>query len=282
MLAALAAGEPALAKPILVRAPRTVVVLAQKWADAYSKEHPDAEIEVTGGGPDAGLIALQRNKADLALSPRKIKPAESQDYARMYGRRLREYRVAVDSLCVYVNAENPVSELDLGQIAKIFTGKIRNWKQVGGADVPITVYGREASSGAYEFLRTQVLQGADFVSGAQPMPSAASVLKAVTRDKQGIGFAGAATSPAVRALKIKKTPDSTAVESTEENLLGGRYPISRFLYAYLNPVLDRGEVGAFIDWIRSDEGQKIARETGCHPLPPNWREKTYAGTNNKP
>jgi phosphate transport system substrate-binding protein len=267
---------------VLVKAPRTVVVLAQKWAETYSKEHPQADIEVTSGGPDAGLIALQNNKTDLALSPRKIKPGEGQAYTRMYGRRPREYRVAVDSLCLYVNAENPVKELDLEQVVKIFTGKVRNWKEVGGADAPITVYGRAKDSGAYDFFRTQVLQGADFVGGAQPMPNPVAVLKAVSRDKKGVGFAGLATNPGIRALKIRKTPDSAAIEPNEENLLAGRYPISRFLYLYLNPVVDKGEIAAFIDWIRSDEGQKVARETGCHPLPPNWREKSYAGTNTKP
>lgn len=265
--------------PILVKAPRTLVVLAQKWAEAYLQEHPQVEIEVASGGADAGLTALQNNKTDLALSSRKITPSESQAYVRMYGKRPREYRVAVESLSVYVNVENPVTELDQDQVAKIFTGKIRNWKQVGGPDRPITVYSRDKNSGAYEFLRGQVLKGAEFAGGAQTVPSATAILKAVSKDKNGIGFAGWGKTAGARALNIKKNPDSPAFEPTDANLLSGRYPIQRFLYLYLNPALDKGKIAAFLNWIRSDEGQQVAQATGCHPLPPNWREKAFVGTN---
>ena len=105
------------------------------------------------------------------------------------------------------------------------------------------------------------------------MPSAISVLKAVSKDKNGIGFAGWANSASARALSIKKNPDAPAIEPTEANLLSGRYPIRRYLYIYLHPALDQGKIAAFLDWIRSDEGQTVAQATGCHPLPPNWREK---------
>ena len=277
LVLALAPCPTAWADTVLVKAPRTCVVLAQKWAEAYAKEHPQADIDVSSGGPDAGVSALQNNKTDLALSTRKLKPSEGEAYRRMYGRRPREYRVAVDSLCIYVNADNPVTELDLGQVSKIFCGAIRNWKQVGGVDAPITVYGRERASGAYDFFKTSVLGDRDFASGTQPLPSGVAVLRAISKDKNGIAFAGAARSSGARALKIKKSADSPAVEGTEEHLLDGTYPLSRFLYVYLNPVLDRGAVAAFLDWIRSDAGQTVAGATGCHPLPPNWREKSYAG-----
>lgn len=281
-LACLATRAVASPDHILVKAPRTLVVLGQKWAEAYQKQHPEAELEVTSGGSDAGLTALQNNRTDLALSSRPITPSESQAYTRMFGKRPREYRVAVESLCVYVNAENPVTELDLEQVARIFTGKTRNWKQVGGVDAPITVYTRDKNSGAYDFLKGQVLTGADFAGGAQTVPSPAAVLKAVSRDKNGVGFAGWASNASVRALKLKKNADSPAMEPTEENLLAGRYPIRRYLYVYLHPALDKGTIASFLDWIRSDEGQQVAKATGCHPLPPNWREKSYAEANKKP
>jgi phosphate transport system substrate-binding protein len=267
---------------VRVKAPRTLVVLAQQWAEAYLKEHPQAEIEVAGGGPDAGLMALQNNETDLALSARRIKPSESEAFTRMYGRRPREYRVAVDSLCVYVNSENCVTELDLEQVVQIFTGRIRNWKRVGGGDAPITVYSREKTSGAYDFFRSQVLKGADFAGGAQAISGPAAVLKAVSKDRNGIGFAGSASSASTRALKIKLNPDSLAIEPTEGSLLNSNYPIQRYLYIYLNPARDKGKLAAFLDWIRSDEGQIVAKATGCHPLPPNWREKSYADTTKKP
>jgi phosphate transport system substrate-binding protein len=272
----LATNAAGAAKVIELKAPRTLVVLGQKWAEAYSEQHPDAEIEVTSGGPDAGLTALQNNRTDLALSSRKITQAESIAYQRMFGTRPREYRVGVESLGIYVNAENPAPALDLEQVARIFTGKIRNWKQVGGADAPITVYSRDKKSGAYDFLQSTVLKGGTVPGGAQTMPSATAVLRAISRDKNGIGFAGWANSYGVKTLAIKSSPDSPAVEPTEDNLLASRYPIRRWLYIYLNAASDKASIAAFLDWIRSDEGQKVAQQTGCHPIHPNWRERTYA------
>ena len=280
-LSYLSATPLAASDAILVKAPRTLVVLGQKWAEAYSKQKPEADIEVTSGGPDAGLAALQNNKTDLALSPRKITQSESIAYVRMYGARPREYRVGVETLAFYVNADNPVTELDLKQLAGIFSGRIRNWKPVGGADAPITVYSRQKTSGAYDFMKTLVLKDKDFVGGAQPLPSATTVLRAVSRDKNGIGFAGWARSRGTRALNIKSSPDAPAIEPTEENLTAGRYPIRRYLYIYLNPISDKGQIAAFLDWIRSDEGQKVAQDTGCHALPPNWRERAYAEQNQR-
>ena len=278
----LATNALASSDQILFKAPRTVVVLAQNWAEAYLRKNPEADIQVASGGHDSGLKALQNNKTDLALSTRQINPSETQAYVRLYGKRPREYRVAMESLCIWVNEQNHVTELDLEQVARIFTGKIRNWNQLGGPDAPITVYGRQKESGAYDLLKTQVLKGGDFVGGAQTMPSATAVLKAVSKDKNGIGFAGWATSVGARSLKIKRNPDSRAIEPTDENLFNGRYPIRRCLYLYLHLALDKGKIAAFLNWIRSDEGQVVAQATGCHPLAPNWREKAYAEDNKKP
>src|SRR5262249_51534881 len=150
--------------------------------------------------------------------------------------------VALDGLSVYVNSDNPISELSLDDLEQIFTGKVKNWKKFGGKDTPITVYSRENSSGTYEFFKEHVLKGRDFTSSAQTMPGTAALLQSVSRDPKGIGYGGAAYGQGARALKIKKTPDSEAIEPTEANVVSQKYPIWRYLYNYLNPEKDKGEI----------------------------------------
>jgi phosphate transport system substrate-binding protein len=176
-------------------------------------------------------------------------------------------------LSVYVSADNPLKALSVDQIGQIFTGKITNWKDVGGTDAPITVYSRENSSGTYEFFKEHVLKGKDFAASAQTMPGTAAVLQAVAKDKGGIGYGGAAYGAGAKHLAVKADDASPAVEPTEENVLAQKYPIWRYLYVYVNPALDKNEIGAYLKWIRSDDGQAIVKDVGYFPLPANLREK---------
>src|SRR5258708_4840220 len=258
---------------ITVKGSDALVILAQKWAEVYMSKHPEVKIQVTGGGSGIGFAALQNNTTDIADASRPIKPAERAACIKSFGKNPREYKVALDGLSVYVNSDNPVSELSLEQLEKIFTGKARNWKELGGNDSPITVYSRENSSGTYEFFKEHILKGQDFVSSAQTMPGTAALLQSVSRDKNGIGYGGAAYGHGAKALKIKKDPDSAAIEPTEENVVSGKYPIWRYLYNYLNPEKDKSEIASYLNWIRSDEGQKIVKEVGYYPLPQNLKEK---------
>ena len=264
---------PAQAGSITVKGSDTLVILAQKWAEVYMGKHPDVKIQVTGGGSGIGFAALQNNTTDIADASRPIKPAERAACIKSFGKNPREYKVALDGLSVYVNSDNSVNELSVDQLEKIFTGKVRNWKEFGGNDSPITVYSRENSSGTYEFFKEHVLKGQDFVSSAQTMPGTAALLQSVSRDKNGIGYGGAAYGHGAKALKIKKTTDSPAIEPTEDNVVSGKYPIWRYLYTYLSPEKDKGEISAYLDWIRSEEGQKIVKDVGYYPLPANLKEK---------
>jgi phosphate transport system substrate-binding protein len=234
---------------------------------------PSTKIQVTGGGSGIGFAALQNNTTDIANASRSIKAAERAACIKSVGKNPREYKVALDGLSVYVNSSNPLTELSLDQLKDIFTGKVRNWKELGGSDSPITVYSRENSSGTYEFFKEHILKGQDFVSSAQTMPGTAALLQAVTKDKNGIGYGGAAYGHDAKVLKIKKTADSPGIEPTEENVVSGKYPIWRYLYNYLSPDKDKGEIAAYLNWVRSDEGQKIVKEVGYYPLPDNLREK---------
>jgi len=258
---------------ITVKGSDTLVILAQKWAEVYMGKHPEVKIQVTGGGSGIGFAALQNNTTDIADASRPIKPAERAACIKGFGKNPREYKVALDGLSVYVNADNPITELSIEQLEKIFTGKARNWKDLGGNDSPITVYSRENSSGTYEFFKEHILKGQDFVSSAQTMPGTAALLQSVSRDKNGIGYGGAAYGHGAKALKIKKTADSPAIEPTEENVVSGKYPIWRYLYNYLNPEKDKREIASYLNWIRSEDGQKIVKDVGYYPLPANLKEK---------
>jgi phosphate transport system substrate-binding protein len=237
-------------------------------------KHPETKIQVTGGGSGIGFAALQNRTTDLADASRQIKATEIEGCIKAFGRRPTEYKVALDGLSVYVNEANPIKELAMDQLDGIFSGKHRNWKDVGGPDVPITVYSRENSSGSYEFFKEHVLKGKDFVASAQTMPGTAALIQAVSKDKGGIGYGGAAYGKGARALLVKKNEGSPAIEPTEANVLNATYPIWRYLYVYLNPALDKGEIGAYLNWIRSDEGQRLVKDIGYFPLPDKLRENS--------
>lgn len=274
-LAVLGAATMALstqAGNITAKGSDTLVILAQKWAEVYMAKNPNTRIQVTGGGSGTGFAALQNRTTDLANASRKIKAKEIEACIKAFGKRPTEYKVALDGLSIYVAADNPVTELSMDQLLGIFTGKIRNWKQVGGPDAPITVYSRENSSGTYEFFKENVLKGADFVASAQTMPGTAAVLQAVAKDKNGIGYGGAAYGAGAKHLKVKKDDSSAGVEPTEENVRNQSYPIWRYLYIYVNPALDKGEVNQYLKWICGDDGQAQVKEVGYFPLPKNLRQ----------
>jgi len=266
-------GSSALAGNITVKGSDTLVILAQKWAEVYMGEHPDVKIQVAGGGSGVGFAALQNQTTDLCDASRKAKPAELENCIKAFGARPTEYKVALDGLSIYVNPENPVKELTIDQIGGIFTGKTTNWKDVGGPDAPITVYSRENSSGTYEFFKAHILNGEDFAASAQTMPGTAAIVQAVLKDKNGIGYGGAAYGGGSKLLSVKKDADSPAIDPTEQNVEDGTYPIWRYLYIYINPALDKGEVAAYLNWIRGDDGQKYVKDVGYYPLPANLREK---------
>ena len=268
---AAATSVSALAGNITVKGSDTLVILAQKWAEVYMGQHSDVKIQVSGGGSGIGFAALQSQTTDLCDASRKAKPTEIANCIKAFGARPTEYKVALDGLSVYVNPENPLKELTVAQVGDIFTGKIKNWKEVGGPDAPITVYSRENSSGTYEFFKEHVLKGHDFVSSAQTMPGTAAIVQAVVKDKSAIGYGGAAYGGGSKLLAIKKTDTSVAIEPTEANVENGSYPIWRHLFVYVNPALDKGEIAAYLNWIRSDDGQKYVKDVGYFPLPKNLR-----------
>lgn len=272
LLAAAVLTGTTLRADITVKGSDTLVILAQRWAEVYMQQHADIKIQVTGGGSGVGLAALQNQQTDLCNASRKIKAKEIAACIKAFGKRPTEYKVALDGISLYIHESNPVKALSLDQLALIFTGKVTNWKAVGGADAPIVLYSRENSSGTYEFFKEHVLEGLDFASSAQTMPGTAAILQAVAKDPNGIGYGGAAYASGVKVVNVSKNESSSALPPSTENVTSMKYPISRYLYIYVNPALDKGPIAAYLDWIRGDEGQSIVKDIGYFPLPSNLRK----------
>src|SRR5262245_14122175 len=188
---------------ICIKGSDTMVILEQKWAEVYMREHPRVKIQVTGGGSGNGFAALQDNTTDLANASRGIKPAERAACIRETGKDPREVKVALDGLCVIAHASNPVKSLSVPQLKKIYAGQIRNWREVGGRDAPIILSSRENSSGSYEFFKEHVLEDADFAACTHTMPGTAALVQAVARDPNGIGYGGAAYARGSKILSIR-------------------------------------------------------------------------------
>ena len=272
-VAGLMAASSAFAGNITVKGSDTLVVLAQKWAVTYMGRNAAAKISVTGGGTGTGFAALQNNTTDLCNASRKIKAKEIEACVKAFNKRPTEYKVALDGLSVFVHESNKIQSLSLEELEAVFTGQIKNWKDLGGEDAPIVVYSRENSSGTYEFFKEAVLKGKDFVASAQTMPGTAAVLQGIAKDKNAIGYGGAAYGAGAKHIKVSVSKGGEAIEPSEENVVSGKYPIWRHLFIYVNPAIDKGEIGAYLKWIRSDDGQKVVKDVGYFPLPTNLRSK---------
>lgn len=250
---------------ITVKGSDTLVILAQRWAEVYMSKNSGVTIQVTGGGSGVGIAALINGTTDLCNSSRPMKPSEREKLKLRYNSLGVEIKVAKDGLSLYENESNSVKELSLDQIKSIYTGKITNWKDVGGANAKIIVYGRENSSGTYVYFKDNVLGGADFTSTMQSMPGTAAVVNAVAKDKNAIGFGGAAYAKGIKFIKVKKDDNSPAFEPIAENVKSGDYPISRYLYIYTKSK-PTGAIKEYIDWILSSEGQQIVTKVGYFPV----------------
>ena len=174
-----------------------------------------------------------------------------------------EIAVAKDGVTFYVNESNPVDALTMEQLKGIYLGDITNWKDVGGPDAPIVVYSRENSSGTYVFVKDNLLNGEDYTSSAQTLPGTAAVVNAVAKEKNGIGYGGAAYAKGIKELKVKK--GNEAIAPTAENIKSGKYPLSRDLFFYLRNK-PSGDAKAFIDFTLSPEGQAIVTKVGYFPV----------------
>jgi len=258
-------ASSARAGTITVKGSDTMVILGQRWAEDYMKKNPSTVLQVTGGGSGTGISALINGTTDVCASSRAMKQAEKEKLRDRYNTTGVEIPVARDGLAVYVNASSPLTEISIPDLKQIFTGKITNWKQLGGPDNNIIVYSRENSSGTYVFFKETVLGGADFTPRAQTMPGTAAVVNAVSKEKFGIGYGGAAYAKGIKILKVKKDATSTAINPEKKTVLDGTYPLARPLFFYLRAKAT-GDMKSFIDWVLSPDGQGIVEKVGYYPV----------------
>ncbi|MHC1706386.1 MAG: phosphate ABC transporter substrate-binding protein [Bacteroidales bacterium] len=252
------------AAKITVKGSDTMVILSQKWAEVYMKNNPGVSIQVTGGGSGVGIAALINGSTDIANSSRPISKSEIEKLKARYNTLGIEIPCAKDGITIFAHQDNKVNELSIKQLSDIFSGRITNWKQVGGEDAAIKLYGRENSSGTYVFFKDNVVKG-DYAASCQTLPGTAAVVNAVKKDKNGIGYGGAAYAAGVKHVKVKKDATSPAFEATAENIKSGKYPISRNLFMYMKSK-PTGDTKKFVDWILSPEGQKMVTTVGYFPV----------------
>lgn len=249
---------------ITVKGSDTMVILAQKWAELYMKNNPTASIQVTGGGSGVGITALINGTTDICNSSRPMKQTEIEKLKARYNTLGVQIPCAKDGITIFLNEANKVEELTLKQLSDIYQGKIKNWKEVGGNDAEIRLYGRENSSGTYTYFHDEVVK-ADYAASVQSLPGTAAVVNAVKKDVNGIGYGGAAYAVGVKHAKVKKDANSPAFIPTAETIGKGEYPITRYLYMYVRN-RPTGEAKKYIDWILSQEGQMVVTEVGYFPV----------------
>lgn len=263
---------------IQVKGSDTEVNVVQRLAENFMKKNPGYNIAVTGGGSGVGIAAIINKTTDLANSSRPMKDSEIAQ-AKANGVNPIGVVFAVDGLSVIVNPKNTVKSLTMDQIGQIYRGELTNWKQVGGPDLPITLYGRQPNSGTFVFFREAVVRG-DYSNKMNQMNGNAQILEAVKKDAGGIGYVGIGyvvddagkTDPGIQVLEVAKDSGSKPASPLKmENILSGAYPLTRPLYQYFDGN-NRAKVEAFIKFELSPEGVAIIKKDGFYPLTDQWKK----------
>jgi phosphate transport system substrate-binding protein len=251
-------------KFITIKGSDTMVHLVSNWAETFMNHNPNTEVAVTGGGSGTGIAALINGTTDICAASRAMKEKEKEQ-ASAKGDTPKEIVVARDGIAVVVNPKNPVSDLDMQQLAQIFTGTLTRWNKVGGSDAEILVFSRESSSGTYAFFQEHVLKNEDYTLKAKLMPATSAIIESVSADKGAIGYVGLgyalAAKDKVKIIGVKADANSPAVIPSDETVINGKYPIARPLYLYISTKAT-ADVKAFVDFCLSDAGQEIVREAG--------------------
>jgi phosphate transport system substrate-binding protein len=252
------------------------------WAEGYKKEYPNVRIQIEGKGSTTAPPALIQGTSQIGPMSRTMKAEEIDAFEKKYGYKPTAIRVAVDGLAVFVNKDNPVKCLSMQQVDAIFSkgracgGKnIANWgqagvTQAGWAKQPFSLYGRNSASGTYGYFKEHALCKGDYKDTVKEQPGSASVVQGVTEDKFAIGYSGVGyKTSGVRAVPISGKTGG-CVDDSPENILSGKYPISRFLYVYVNKAPNKPfdpMVREFVKYVLSQQGQQVVVKDGFIPLP---------------
>jgi phosphate transport system substrate-binding protein len=249
----------------------TLLNLALAWAEAYQKIEPSTSIAITGGGSGTGIAALINHTADIANASRPMKDEEIAA-AKANGVDPVEIPIAIDALAVVVHPDNPVSQLTIDQLSDIFTGRITNWKEVGGNDAPIVLVSRDSNSGTHVYFLEVVVRKSEkdnkdiFAPQTLLMPSSVGITSEISRNPNAIGYDGLGyVTEHEKVIAVAHKNGSPFVLPSAETAANGNYPLARPLYMYTagEPT---GAIGKYLDWVRGPEGQKIVTQMGFVPL----------------
>jgi phosphate transport system substrate-binding protein len=233
--------------------------LTVAWASAYMSEHPGTLIQVTGGGSEGGFEALIDGEADLSAASRPMSGAELLALMRSTTIPPHYVLTARDALCLYSHPDNTIHSLSLADLRDIFSGRVRNWKEVGGDDAPIRLLRRNDASGTHTFFLDHVMRGQPIAGDAAIFPTTPAIIEEIARDPHAIGYGGIGYTKGIKPLRVDN------IEASETNVRSGAYPLSRYLYLYARSK-PAGETRRFVEWVQSPSGQRIVVRMGFIPL----------------
>jgi phosphate transport system substrate-binding protein len=253
------------------------------WAEGFKKQYPSVRIQVEGKGSSTAPPALIASMAQLGPMSREMKPTEIDAFEAKFGYPPTQIRVAIDALAVYVNKDNPLEQMTLPAVDAVFSKTracggskdMTSWGEAGlsgsWAAKPISMYGRNSASGTYGFFKTVALCDGDFKDTVKEQPGSASVVQGITEDLLGIGYSGIGyKTSGVKTLKLAAKEGEPFYDTEAETVLAGHYPLSRFLYVYVNKKPGTAVdplVHQFIAFVLSRGGQEIVVKDGYLPLP---------------
>jgi phosphate transport system substrate-binding protein len=249
---------------VTVKGSDTMVHLVTAWAENFMRSQPGSEVSVTGGGSGTGIAALLNKTTGICAASREMSASEKEQ-AKQKGINPHEYIVARDGIALVVNPANPVNELTMEQLKKIFTGALTDWSQVGGGKGAFILLSRESSSGTFVFFQEHVLKKEDYAPQARLMPATSAIIQSVAEDANAIGYAGLGyaleAGVKVKVLRVKADDAAPSIQPSEDTVRNATYSISRPLYLYAGDPAGKA-ITDFVQFCLSDAGQKIVREAG--------------------
>jgi phosphate transport system substrate-binding protein len=256
---------------IQIKGSDTMVNLGQSWAETFMESNPDVSIAVTGGGSGTGVAAILSGTCDIAQSSRDLS-AEEKGKAEKQGAPIKETTVGFDGIAVIAHPDNPVTQLTTDQLADIFGGKVKNWKDVGGKDLPILILSRERNSGTHIFFLEHIVRRGnakgpeEFASSALMMPSSQAIATETQGSEAAIGYVGLGyVSDQVKVIEIGKAAGGPFLKPTIADVHSGEYAIARPLF-FLTRGEEKPHIKKFIEFVVSPEGQEIVEVLDFVPL----------------
>ena len=258
-------------KSMQIKGSDTIVNLVQSWAEEFSTVNPDMNIGVTGGGSGTGIAALLNNTCDICMSSRGMEDKELAQ-AKKSNIVPNEIMVGLDGLAVVVHPSNTADKLTIDELRDIFMANKRNWKDFGGPDSEIVILSRESNSGTHVFFKEHVLKRGkskgpeEFAPESLLMPSSQAIVDELRQNPNAIGYVGMGyISPALKVVSVAIDKKTKYIAPTVENVMSGKYPISRPLFLYTNG-MPKGDAKLFVDFALSPRGQVIVKETDFVPI----------------